>query len=71
MPPARSTSSMCHLPAGLTLHRCGVRVRNLVDALKRIIDAALVREGQRVQDGIGRAAHGHIEREGIVDASRH
>ncbi len=38
-----------------------------VDALQRIVDAGFVGQRQRVQDGVGAAAHRHIQREGIVD----
>ena len=67
MPPARCTSSMCHLPAGLTLQMCGTLSATCVDALERIIDAGFVGERQRVQHGVGRAAHRHVQRKGIVD----
>ena len=57
---------MCHGPDGLTLHRCGTRSATCVDALERIFDPGFVGDGQGVQDGVGGAAHGHIQGEGIV-----
>src|SRR5579884_1576921 len=41
---------------------------NGIDPLERIIDTSLTREGKGMQDGIGRAAHRHIQREGVINA---
>ena len=38
-----------------------------VDPVQIVFDAGLVGDGQGVQDGIGRAAHGHIEDEGVIE----
>ena len=38
-----------------------------VDAVEVVLDARLAGDGQRVQDGVGRAAHGHVEHEGVVE----
>ena len=43
---------------------------HVVDALERVVDAGLVGEGQRVEDGVRGAAHRHVEREGVVERLR-
>ncbi len=69
MPPARSTSSMCTSGLeGETLQMHGMRADISFTPVQRIVHAGLVGDGEGVQHGIGRAAHGHIEREGVVDA---
>ena len=67
MPPARSTSSMWYGEDGETLQMFGRLLRELVDAVEVVRDAGLVRDGQRVQHGVGAAAHGHVEDEGVVE----
>ena len=67
MPPARCTSSMCHLPAGQTLQICGTLSATALIRLERIVHTGFIRQGQRVQNGVGGAAHRHIQRKGIVD----
>ena len=37
-----------------------------VDAVEVVLNARLTGQGQRVQDGIGRAAHRHVEHQGVV-----
>ena len=63
----RCTSSMCHGPAGLTLHKCGTRSATGLMRSRGIIDAGFVGDRQRVQDGVGRAAHGTVQGEGVVE----
>lgn len=38
-----------------------------IDALKRVFNAHLLGDCQRVQDGVSRAAHRHVQREGVVN----
>lgn len=38
----------------------------MIDASEALGNARLARNGQRVQDHVGRAAHGHIQSDGIV-----
>ena len=41
--------------------------RDVVDALDVVGDARLARDGQRVQNGVGRAAHGDVQHDGVVE----
>ncbi len=43
------------------------RGRNFVHALEGIIDAGFAGDGERMEDGVGRAAHGHIESQGVIE----
>jgi hypothetical protein len=38
-----------------------------IDVLHREVDAGLVRRRQQVQHGVGRAAHGDVERDGVLE----
>ena len=42
-------------------------IDNLIDAFERVRDPGFVGDGECVQDGVGAAAHRHIQREGVVD----
>ena len=68
MPPARCTSSMCtSFLAGATLQSTGTLRRQRVDVVEREVDAALVGRREDVQHGVGRAAHGDVERHGVLE----
>ncbi len=69
MPPARCTSSMCTSDlAGATLHRHGtLRDRRSMSAMVKST-LGLVGGGEQVQHGVGRAAHGDVERHGVLEA---
>ena len=43
---------------------------DVVEALQRILDIAFARDGEGVEHGVGGAAHGHVERERVVDGLR-
>ena len=69
MPPARCTSSMCTSDlAGATLQSTAP-ARQAVDVVHGEVDAALVGGGQDVQHGVGRAAHGDVERHGVLEGA--
>ena len=70
MPPARCTSSMCTSRLGrrdLAQHRHAAR--QPVDVVHGEVDLALMRGGQDVQHGVGRAAHGDVERHGVLEGA--
>ena len=69
-PPARSTSSRWTSLAGATLQMWGTRAAISLMRWQRVVDAALVGQGQRVEDGVRRAAHRHVQREGVVQRLR-
>ena len=54
-------------PGGGDLAQVRHAVGDLVDARQRVVDPRLARDGQRVQHRVGRSAHGHVERERVVD----
>ena len=45
----------------------GALLRDGIDALEVVVDARLLRDRQCVQHGVGAAAHGHVDGEGVVD----
>ena len=68
MPPARCTSSMMHVGHGgrdLAQHRHAAR--QPVDVAHGEVDLALMRGGQQMQHRVGRAAHGDVERHGVLE----
>ena len=68
MPPARCTSSMWYLLVlGATLHSCGTTSRHAVDVGHGEVDLGLLRNRQQVQDGVGRAAHGDVQRNRVLE----
>ena len=68
MPPARCTSSMCTSRLGRRdLAEQGTRRDSAVDVVHGEVDPALVGGGQDVQHGVGRAAHGDVERHGVLE----
>ena len=66
MPPAASTSSMCTLLDGETLQILGHLAEMALMLFEIVFYARFIGDGQRMQDGIGRAAHRHIEDEGVM-----
>ena len=67
-PPARCTSSTCTSGTdGATLHRHGHAARQPVDVGHGEIDFALVRGGEQMQHGVGRAAHRDVERHRVLE----
>ena len=70
MPPARCTSSMCTSDfAGATLHSTGTLRESRSMSSMVEIDLALMGGGQDVQHGVGRAAHGDVERHGVLECA--
>ena len=70
MPPARCTSSMCTSAlAGATLHSTGTRrdSRSMSSMVKSTL--AFMGGGEQVQHGVGRAAHGDVERHGVLEGA--
>ena len=68
MPPARCTSSMwTSLLAGATLQSTGTLRRQRVDVVHGEVELGLVGGGEDVQHGVGRAAHGDVERHGVLE----
>ena len=68
MPPARCTSSRCTSAThGATLQRHGHAARQAVDIGHGEGDAAFLRRRQQMQHGVGRAAHGDVERHGVLE----
>ena len=68
MPPARCTSSMCTSAIdGRDLAQHGHAARQPVDVGHGEVDLGLVRGGQQMQHGVGRAAHGDVERHGVLE----
>ena len=68
MPPARCTSSMCTSGlAGATLHSTGTRRDRRSMSLHGEVDLAFMRGGEQMQHGVGRAAHGDVERHGVLE----
>ena len=66
MPPARCTSSMWYLSVlGATLHSCGtVRERRSMSAMPK--ESRPLAQSPEVQDGVGGAAHGDVQRHGVL-----
>ena len=52
---------------GRHLAQAGHAARDVVNALDVVRDARLARDGQRVEDGIGGAAHSDVEGDGVVE----
>ena len=69
MPPARCTSSRCTSAlAGATLHSTGTRRdRRSMSAMVKLT-SRLIRGGEQVQHGVGRAAHGDVERHRVLES---
>ena len=63
------TQNILHVEAGGRSHLADVggSSGNIVDALEVIFHAGFPGNGQRMEHGIGTAAHGHINCESIVD----
>ena len=61
------TSSMCHGPLGATFVEVRRPVGDLVDPLDRVVEPRLAGDRERVEDGVRRAPHRHVEGEGVVD----
>ncbi len=71
MPPARCTSSMWYFCVGRRhLGQAGHAARHAVDVRHGEIDPGLLRGGQQVQHGVGRAAHGDVEADGVFEGAR-
>ena len=68
MPPARCTSSIC-TSAHRRARPCTARhaARQPVDVGHGEIDLALMRGGEQMQHGVGRAAHGDVERHRVLE----
>ena len=49
------------------LGKAGHAARQAVDVVHGEIDAGLARGGEQVQHGVGRAAHGDVERHGVLE----
>ena len=68
MPPARCTSSMWYLwVLGATLHSCGTTRDRRSMSRHGEVDLGFLRDRQQVQDGVGRAAHGDVQRHGVLE----
>jgi len=52
------------------LAEVGHPLRQAVDLLQIDLDPRLVRDGQGMQDGVGRSAHGQVEDQGVVKSLR-
>ena len=52
---------------GCDLAQHGYLAREAVDVVHREVHARLVGHGQQVQHGVGRAAHGDVERHGVLE----
>ena len=68
MPPARWTSSTwTSATEGATLHKTGTRrdSRSMSAMVKSI--SRLMRGGEQMQHGVGRAAHRNVERHGVLE----
>ncbi len=66
-PPARV--DVVHVPraARRDLRQVGRPVGDVVDPLDRVVEPRLAGDRQRVEDGVRRAPHRHVEGEGVVD----
>ena len=65
-PPARCTSSMWYFwVAGATLDRQGTRRETRSMSRHVEVHAGFAGGGQQVQDGVGGAAHGHVQAHGV------
>ena len=68
MPPARCTSSMWYFGVfGATLDRHGTRREMASMSATPKSQLGLAGRGQQVQHGVGRAAHGHVERDRVLE----
>ena len=52
---------------GGDLAQAGHAARDGVDVVEREVDAGLVGDGEDVQDGVGGAAHGHVQAHGVLE----
>ena len=66
-PPTRSRSAMTKRPAGRRSAKCGTRrpMRSKSSMLQ--LGLGLDRDRQQVQDGVGRAAEGHDDGDGVLE----
>ena len=66
-PPTRSMSVMTYSPNGLTSARCGTLAPIRLKSSRVRSTSASCGDGQQVQHGVGRAAEGHDDGDGVLE----